>query len=85
MFFVNWGIVVLKKRQRSAVPDAFAWDVLYLRSEGDLEATSLSEGGFGWLWAGSRANVGVAAGRYYFTCKLVCKQEVRSGVYILLG
>ncbi|KAK9850961.1 hypothetical protein WJX84_005651 [Apatococcus fuscideae] len=34
-----------------------------------LTATPLSQAGFGLLWSGARATVGIQAGRYYFRVK----------------
>jgi len=41
------------------------------------EVSPMTGGGFAYLWSGSRATVGGAEGRYYFTVKLTGKQPVK--------
>lgn len=35
-----------------------------------LKASSMSNGGFAFLWSGGRANLGVSQGKYFFECKI---------------
>ncbi|KAK3268071.1 hypothetical protein CYMTET_23404 [Cymbomonas tetramitiformis] len=45
-------------------------------TEDGLGVSALSHDGFGYMWAGSRAQLGVRSGRYFFTCKVASADQV---------
>lgn len=48
----------------------------FLLDPGNLKARTLSKDGFGYMWSGARANLGITQGRFYFKVKVLEPQTV---------